>query len=739
MRHFGVSGFSGEAESPFRRLWKHPVLTTGLEHLYAEAVNYKLLKWLKIKWKSQLDRRLVNNVSSAAASRSSSLGKYVVPATVMLSFVSFWRAAAIVLSDLGSSAYYVGGIAEQKIGKTAPWFVLGIMLLSYGVRAVYIESCSMFTRGGVYKVVHEAMGSTAAKFSVAALMFDYVLTGPISAVSAGIYLARLLNQLAGYLHLPSLHVPPPTFAAGFAILVVVYFWWANTVGIPFSSTNALRIMQITTVMVVTLITWCLLTIFQKGYQPVPAPTLANLKFSADALGWLKGTPVPGIAAVAIFIGLGHSLLAMSGEESLAQVYREIEAPKRRNLMRTGLIIFVYSLAFTSLVSFFAVMLIPDGERTRYYDNLISGIAMALVGPKWLRLAFQGFVVVVGVLILSAAVNTSIIGSNGVLNRVAEDGVLPGWFREPHQRYGTTYRLIALIALLQVATVIITRGDVTLLGETYAFGVAWSFAMKALGVTVLRFTRPDADRWRVPLNLRVAGLEIPVGLILITTILFLLAGVNLFTKKAATIGGVSFTIVFFIAFTLSERYQKRSKTPRSSGREVERFRLEVREDLSAESLQVRPGNILVAVHDPERLHHLEKILAANDPAKADIVVLSVNTEYAPHGSDSKREEAERIVDEGETRVFSTAVAAAETAGKPVALVALPGGDPYRLIFEAAQKLHSARVVAGASSAEDLVAQRQEIEHAWREMPEPRRRLSVDVIPNDDSKPVHLELT
>src|ERR1700674_5659319 len=157
----------------------------------------------------------------------------IVATSVMLSFISFWRAAAIVLSDLGSSAYYVGGIAEQKIGKTAPWFVLGIMLLSYGVRAVYIESCSMFTRGGVYKVVHEAMGSTAAKFSVAALMFDYVLTGPISAVSAGLYLASLLNQLAGYLHLPpSLLVRPPIFAAGFAILVVAYFWCANTVGIP---------------------------------------------------------------------------------------------------------------------------------------------------------------------------------------------------------------------------------------------------------------------------------------------------------------------------------------------------------------------------------------------------------------------------------------------------------------------------------------------------------------------------
>src|SRR5262250_1956444 len=116
----------------------------------------------------------------------------------MLSFISFWRAAAIVLSDLGSSAFYVGGIAERAIGKAAPWFILAIMLFSYAVRAVYIESCSMFVRGGVYKVVREAMGGTAAKLSVSALLFDYVLTGPISAVSAGTYLAGLINESAQY-------------------------------------------------------------------------------------------------------------------------------------------------------------------------------------------------------------------------------------------------------------------------------------------------------------------------------------------------------------------------------------------------------------------------------------------------------------------------------------------------------------------------------------------------------------
>src|SRR5262245_25470226 len=473
-------------------------------------------------------------------SKNSEISKFVVPATVMLSFISFWRAAAIVLCDLGSSAYYVGGIAEKAIGKAAPWFVLGIMLFSYAVRAVYVESCSMFVRGGVYRVVKAAMGPTAAKFSVSALLFDYVLTGPISAVSAGLYLAGLMNELEDHFHVAWLRVPAPVFAAVFAILVTLYFWHTNRIGIPFTSTKALRIMQITAVMVVLLISWCLVTIFSNGYQPVPSPTLTNLHFSDEALGWLKGTAATRIAFIAILIGLGHALLAMSGEESLAQVYREIESPKHKNLTRAGLVIFIFSLAFTSLVSFFAVMIIPDGERPEYFENLISGLSMFLVGPFAAKIAFHAFVVLVGVLILSGAVNTSIIGSNGVLNRVAEDGVLPLWFREPHPNYGTTYRIITVIVGLQLATILVSRGNVYILGEAYAFGVAWSFAMKALGVVVLRFKKPDVPRWKVPLNFKVKSVEVPLGLMVITLLLFLLAGINVLTKKTATISGTAFT-------------------------------------------------------------------------------------------------------------------------------------------------------------------------------------------------------
>src|ERR1700694_2061155 len=126
--------------------------------------------------------------------------RVVVASTVMLAFISFWRAAAIVLNDLGSSVYYVGGIVAEARGPAAPWFIIALMLFAFAVRSIYMESSSMFVRGGVYVVVRDAMGPFVARISVSALLFDYVLPGPISSVSAGQYLGRLVNEASELLH-----------------------------------------------------------------------------------------------------------------------------------------------------------------------------------------------------------------------------------------------------------------------------------------------------------------------------------------------------------------------------------------------------------------------------------------------------------------------------------------------------------------------------------------------------------
>jgi amino acid transporter len=647
-----------------------------------------------------------------------------IATTVMLSFISFWRAAAIVLSDLASSAYYAGGDAEKVIGKSAPWFILAVMLFSYAVRAVYIEASSMFVRGGVYRVVRQGMGNTLAKLSVAALLFDYILTGPISAVTAGQYLAGFLIEVAQYLHHP-IHFNQNYFAAGFGILAVLYFWRKNIQGIHESSDKALTIMKITTVMVVILIAWCLVTLKKIGVHPPPLPSLQNMKLDHDFLGWLTGSWASRVTWIILLVGMGHSVLAMSGEETLAQVNREIESPKLQNLKRAGLVIFIYSLVFTSFVSFLAVMIIPDADRPNFFANLIGGLAMYLSGPILARLIFHGFVVLVGVLILSGAANTAILGANGVLNRLAETRVLTSWFQRPHRKYGTTYRTLNLIVFLQVLTIVLSGGNFYLLAALYAFGVIWSFAFNGLAVLVLRYKSPGHRDWKVPGNLRIGGREVPVGLFLITTLLFLIALANLLSKQEATIAGVAFSAIFYGVFTVSERYARREQADEADT--LEQFRVFDNPELDHALVGVRPGNILVTVRDPNGLFHLREVLLRTDTTHQDVVVLSARLSPRRHSfSGSTTYEAKDVFDTYEQELFSHVVVLAEKVGKKVSLLVVPGTNVFDAIMMTAQRLESSRVVSGLSTKLTADEQAKYTGDAWERLPEPKPRLVLEII-------------
>src|SRR6266496_2736292 len=659
--------------------------------------------------------------------------KVFVATTVLLSFISFWRAAAIVLSDLGSSAYYVGGDAEKVIGKSAPWFLLAVMLFANCVRALYIESTSMFVRGGVYRVVRRAMGGTLAKFSVSALMFDYILTGPISGVSAGLYLTGLLNGLLQRAHW-HFSIPQNAGAAVFAVMVTIYFWWKNTQGLHESSQKALQIMSVTTVMVVILIIWCTVTVLHGPFQLPPNPFKYGIILDHESLGWLhslKDSWISHLTMFIMFVGFGHSVLAMSGEETLAQVNREIAHPKLRNLKKAAVVIGIYALLFTALTSFFAVMIIPDNVRPQYFGNLISGIAMHLWGPPWAKLIFQGFVVIVGVLILSGAQNTSIVGANGVLNRVAEDGVLTDAFQKPHPRFGTSYRIINLVVGLQLLTIVLTRGNVFTLAGLYAFGVIWSFAMMALAILILRYTEPAKREWKVPGNIPLGnGRELPMGIILIAAVLFLTALVNLFTKYQATIGGITFSLVFFAIFTYSERRATRMRAGKPEG--LDQFRVYGNEEPATETLGVRPGNIVVAVRDPKNLYYLRDVLRRTDTTKQDVVVMTARLYHREHSfSGNTVFEASQVFDHYEQELFTAAVAAAEKEGKPISLLVIPATDVFDAIVATAQRLESSRIVCGLSNKLTPDEQAKLTGDAWERLPEPRPRLNLEVCAPDAS--------
>ncbi|HYB91469.1 MAG TPA: amino acid permease [Candidatus Binataceae bacterium] len=627
--------------------------------------------------------------SNGAAVDSRKRTQVILVTTGMLTFISFWRASAVVLCDLASTAYYIGGIVEASVGRSAPYFILAVMLFSYAVRAVYVESCSMFTRGGVYRVVKEAMGSTLAKLSVSALMFDYILTGPISGVSAGQYLVGLINELLNLAHI-NLTLPPDLTAAGFATAVTLYFWRQNILGIEESSGKAMRIMQITTVMAVLMIAWCGITLYLRGAHLPPL----ELRYTDQSLGWLRHWPAARtIGAIGIMIGFGHSILAMSGEESLAQINREIEAPKLKNLLRTGFVIFIYSLLLTSLISFFAVMIIPDNVRmARYGDDLIGGLAMFVVGPVWIRIALRAFVVLVGFLILAGAVNTAIVGSTGVLTRVAEDGVMLDWFRHPHRKYGTNYRIVNLVAFLQIATIVLSRGNIYLLGEAYAFGVIWSFVFKTMSVLVLRYKQRYVRLWRVPLNLtwfRPWGQDFPLALAFTLLVLLATAMINLFTKESATITGLGFTLWLFTVFEFSE--WANGQVEHEYGEEPEKFNLDVvEEEMLVPACLNSDGTIkkLIAMRDPNNLSHLHRYLAERD--NAELVALTVRTERGLASS-----EGAQVFSDAEEKLFSKVVKICEDHGRAVVPLVAVSNDQIYAIARIAYLLGVDEIVMGVS--------------------------------------------
>jgi amino acid transporter len=655
----------------------------------------------------------------------------------MLTFISFWRAAAIVLNDLGSSAFYAGGIAEQAVGAAAPWFILGIMLFSFAVRAVYVESCSMFTRGGVYRVVKEALGGGFAKLSVSALMFDYVLTGPISGVSAGQYITGLMNELM--MVAAQSHWLPPALmdaqnnpfqfnmnytAALFAAAVTTYYWWQNIKGIEESSGKAMRVMQITTVMVVVLLLWGTYSVFVRGVHLPPPPTPANLKFSSDALGFLQGRGLPIFGLFGILMAFGHSVLAMSGEESLAQVNREIEHPKLKNLKRAAIVIAIYSLIFTGGATLLASMLIPAWERTHIYqDNLIAGLAMYMVGPMFWRIAFRIFVVLVGFLILSGAINTSMIGSTGVLMRVAEDGVLTDWFRKPHTKYGTSHRIVNLVFILQMFTIIASRGNVITLGEAYAFGVIWSFTFNSLAMLVLRWKYHGERGWKVPPNIRIGKTEIPVGLISVFLVLLSTALVNLFTKSVATVSGIMFAAVFFIIFTISERenIRKHAITARQM---KDFFQLEHQDTISRESVAIRPGGVMVTMRDASNPFALKWALSRTRTDDQDVVVISVRMMGV--GGPEYLSAEQTSFSEHEQMIFTKAISVAESFGKKVSLLVVPAGDVFAALVQGANSLEIDSVISGLSTKMSAEDQAFHMGQAWEALPEPKRQFNFYVV-------------
>jgi len=241
--------------------------------------------------------------------------------------------------------------------------------------------------------------------------------------------------------------------------------------------------------------------------------------------------------------------------------------------------------------------------------------------------------------------------------------------------------------------------------------------------VLRWKYHGERGWKVPPNLRVGKIEIPIGLISVFLALLSIAVVNLFTKSIATVSGIAFAAAFFIVFTVSERknLRKHALTARQMS---QNFELEHQDTVSRESAAIRPGGVMVSMRDAANPLALKWALAHTSTEDQDVVVISVRM-VGVGGPEFLSAEQQSFSDH-EQMLFAKAVSVAESFGKKVSLLVVPAADIFAAMAQTANSLEVDSVISGASTRMTIQDQAFHMGQAWEALPGPKRQFNYYVI-------------
>jgi nucleotide-binding universal stress UspA family protein len=246
----------------------------------------------------------------------------------------------------------------------------------------------------------------------------------------------------------------------------------------------------------------------------------------------------------------------------------------------------------------------------------------------------------------------------------------------------------------------------ILGEAYAFGIVWSFAFKAMAMVVLRFKDRNPREFKVPLNIRIRGVEVPIGLSIIFLILISTAILNTLTKEVATIGGSIFTAIFLAIFMGSEYYHERRRG-KAAHQHLEQFNRRAAEELDPRILGLhKPYRKLVSIRSSQNLFMLEKALFETDPETTDVVVMTAKQVTLGNMTVSNRD-----FDYYDRELMTAVVTRAETIGKEVKPLIMPTNNPLFAIVNTAKILQVQELILGASNKYTADEQLEQIAFYW----------------------------
>jgi magnesium transporter len=615
-----------------------------------------------------------------------------------VSYVSVWRAAARALVDLGSSAFFAGGVAWAAIGSSAPWYVFVALLVGIALRAVDIEARALFVPGGLYGSVRDALGRGPAKAAVSALFVERLMLAPLAAVVAGHYAAALFAAVGGALP-GGRGLTGNDGPVAVAIAILGGVWWLHRQGRLVPDRTISRAVGASVVVLVTAAIWGLATASARGSAIPPIDIQPSL--ALRGLTWMPSW-LATIAAVGACAGF--ALPALGSVDALAQAAVDLEQPRIKNLRRIARLISVFGLIVTGAFAFLLVALVPETQRADWVEAPLAGVVRALAGPVWLRgLVLAAVTGAAGVFLIGAA-RSAAAGVHAVLSRLVDEGILAAGLRTQHPRFGTPWRLIDATAIAQIGIVFVSGGEVMWLARASVAGLAWSAVLKTLALIRFRRLRPGSRAFRVPINPTIAGRERPIGLLLIAALIAFPAVCLFLTFDVASLAGTALLLSITILLAVSERSAAGRLEAARGG--LDDFQLMPSADEDLTHVEARPGNILVPVRKPGVLAHLTSALhAAGD---RDVVAMTVRVVGVDVPDDPSA--APRATDD-ERRLLSAVVALAEREARPVRLLIVPGANVFDAVVETAVRLGSTEIHVGESETLSADDQARLLGDAW----------------------------
>lgn len=459
--------------------------------------------------------------------------------------LGFFLCWAVVFADIGTSVYYVPGILYGQVGNLAGFFVLLTMIVFVLLTLKYAEVTARYPQGGgVVTVAASNFRPWTGAFGGMLELGDYFLTAAISALSGLTYLSVVVPVSDHFLILVSTLVV--------LVLLGVLNWWGVSESATVSAVGA--VIAFTSDIAIVL----------QVLLHVPLATLLHL-----IPEMFEGRPLTPLALVTGFAG---SFLAFSGLESISQLSPVMKTPRKRT-SRLALLIVVLTVGVTSpLLTLFATTLLDASKDNP--DQFIS-----LLGGTYGGTLLGVEVAISASALLIFASNTAIIGCYHVLLALSRMQFLPPVVQRRNTWRGTPHYAIALAAGIPIVILLLVGGNITLLGDMYAFGLLGAFSLTCLGIDVARWRDWRRHRERQALRTQaragngttatVADLvELPLpgqssvtpvsrwmfALGILTTVLVMVAwGTNLVYKHLATEFGITVTGIGLLTAFITARY------------------------------------------------------------------------------------------------------------------------------------------------------------------------------------------